>query len=131
MTSAEARIETERASRYLRQLCSHAASITEAGGRPMRHFRRPGAGSAEDAARDNVRLHSEWSETHGVIRFNPQGQCTADATTTTLTLRIDAADEAKLLWIQQIITRNLNRFGRRDRLVVVWHPIEVGDPSTR
>ena len=74
MASVEARIETERASRYLKQLCSHAAAITEAGGRPMRHFRRPGPGRAEDAARDKVRLQSEWSDTHGVIRFNPQGQ---------------------------------------------------------
>jgi hypothetical protein len=114
MLTMEARIETDRPGRYLRQLCKHAASMGGARGHGARvHLRRM-------LARDEVQVHAEWSDTHGVVTFDPWGLCTIQAVANALTLRIEAADEESLLRIQDIVTRNLDRFGRRDRLTVEW-----------
>jgi hypothetical protein len=43
----------------------------------------------------------------------------------TLTLRVEATDEDGLERIQDIITRNFNRFGRRERLTVDWQRPET------
>lgn len=42
-----------------------------------------------------------------------------------LTLRIDATDEESLRRIQDVLARDLIRFGRRDRLVVEWQSPEI------
>lgn len=118
MPTAEARIETERPSRYLVQLCRHANAMSETEG----HGHRTHAGSP----RPDVR--AEWSETRGLIRFDPWGECTIEATATTLVLRIEAAGEDGLRRIQEVVTADLGRFGRRDRLAVSWHEAESSDP---
>ena len=112
MVSVEARIETGRASRYLVQLCRHAAAMSGGHG-PRVHLRAL-------LARRAVAIHTECSDTHGSLVFDPWGRCTIEATTTELVLRIDATDEENLHRIQDVVTRNLERFGRRDRLAVSW-----------
>ena len=113
MLTVEAQIETERPSRYLVQLCKHAASMGGAH-EPRVHLR-------DMLARREVRVHAEWSDTHGTVTFNPWGRCTIHANANTLTLRIEAANEEDLRRIQDIVTRDLDRFSRRDHLTVNWH----------
>ena len=43
----------------------------------------------------------------------------------TLTLRAEATNEENLQRIQDLITRNLERFGRRDHLTVNWQRPEA------
>lgn len=112
MQAAEARIETERPSRYLVQLCKHAAAMgAGGGGHPPRLHARP-----------DVRVSAEWSESRGTITFDPWGRCTAEANLNVLTLRVEAADDENVRRIQDILTRDLDRFGRRDNLTVRWRP---------
>ena len=119
MPTAEARIETERPSRYLVQLCRHAAAMGGGDGhQPRVHLRGL-------LARRQVQVHAEWSETEGTLTFTPWGTCTIAAAANTLTLRIDAADEEGLHHIQDVIARDLNRFGRRDQLTVSWRQPEA------
>lgn len=115
MPSAHAEISTSRASRYLTQLCKHAAAMGS------RH--RPGMhGATGMPARRGVDVRAEYSDSHGVLTFTPWGSCTLTATATTLTLRIDAADEQSLHTIQDILTSDLHRMGRRAGLSVSWQP---------
>ncbi len=65
-------------------------------------------------------MRAEWTKTHGVLAFTPWGQCTLTADTATLNLRIDAGDEDGLRKIQDVLTRDLDRIGRRDGLTVTW-----------
>jgi hypothetical protein len=115
MLTVEAQIETERASRYLVQLCKHASAMAGARGH---RFRRHAGGHTP--ARSEVQVHAEWSETHGTISFTPWGQCTIQANASTLAVRVEAADEENLRQIQDVITRDLDRFGQRDHLTVNW-----------
>ncbi len=115
MLTAEAQIETERPSRYLVQLCRHAAAM----GGTRGHRLRVHAGNGTMAGSD-VRVSAEWSESRGVVRFDPWGQCAIEASADTLTLRVEATDEEDLRQIQDVLTRDLGRFGRRERLAVNW-----------
>jgi hypothetical protein len=119
MLTAEARIDTERPSRYLVQFCKHAAAMGGSHGHGPRVHLRAMLGRRE------VQVHAEWSDTHGVITLDPWGQCTIAADAGTLTLRVEATDENGLGQIQDIITRNFNRFGRREHLTVDWHRPEA------
>jgi hypothetical protein len=115
MLTADSEIATDRGSRYLVQLCRHAASMASTKGHRLRaHPGRDGPPPGE------VQLAADWSDTDGVIRFAPWGRCTLQATANTVTVRIDARDEGALSRIQDIITDDLQRFGRRERLIVTW-----------
>lgn len=119
MLTAEARIETERPSRYLVQLCQHIRHM----GDPDRHLRhRPAASHGDDdEARRGVRITIvEESDSHGLVEFAPWGRCTMQAESKLLTLRLEATEEENLRRLQEILTRNLTRFGRRGRLQVNW-----------
>jgi hypothetical protein len=48
------------------------------------------------------------------------GRCTMRATPGTLTLRAEAADEESLHRVQDIVTRDIERFGNRRQLTVTW-----------
>lgn len=113
MPTAEAHIETDRPSRYLVHLCKHASAM---GGGHGHRIRMHGKG----AARGDVRVKAEWSDTRGVIHFEPWGSCTMATTPTTLVLRIEAGGEDGLRQIQEVISADLGRFGRRDELTVSW-----------
>ena len=114
MLTAEAHVETARASRYLVQFCKHADAMSGHRG----HGVHPGG----MLARRDVRVHADWSDTRGVVAFSPWGRCTLTAGETSLIFRVEATDEEKLRQIQDIITRDLGRFARRDGLTVTWQP---------
>jgi hypothetical protein len=109
--TAEATVETDRASRYLVQLARHGSQM----GRSTSHRPRThGAGGAPPDVQ-----HTEWSDTHGIITFG-WGQCTLHATPEGLTLHAQAADEQNLRRIQDGIAARLEKIGRRDQLKVTW-----------
>jgi hypothetical protein len=114
MLTAEAHVGTTRASRYLIQFCKHADA--------MSGHRGHGTHLGEALARRDVQVHADWSDTRGVVTFSPWGQCTITADEATLTFRAEANDEENLRQIQDIITRDLDRFARRDGLTVTWQP---------
>jgi hypothetical protein len=120
MPSAEARVETERSSRYLVQLCQHAAAMDGPHGHRLATHRG-------DGPLPHVR--AEWSDARGVIHFDPWGRCTVEATSATLTLRIEAAGDDGLRQIRDVITADLERFGRRDHLAVTWRRSEAPGPD--
>jgi hypothetical protein len=115
MPTAEARIDTDRPSRYLVQLCKHAAAMGSGGHRLRMH---PGGSPAD---RD-VHVRAEWTATRGRLTFTPWGECTLTADAAALSLRIDARDAAGLRNIQDIVTNNVRRVGHRDNLTLTWQP---------
>lgn len=122
MNSAEACVKVDRPRRYLEQLCKHANavdSILDSSGMHHRHRAHPGAAEPDDAG---VQVSAEWTQDAGVLTFSTWGQCGMHASADVLALRIDADGEASLSRIQDVVTRDLERFGRRDHLHVTWHP---------
>lgn len=113
--AAEAVIETTNAGRYLDQLCRHATKF----GHRLRHVH---ANSTH--ARPEV-LGVDRHETRGVVDLS-WGRCTVDAGPTTLTVRIEAVDDQKLRQVQGIIAADLERFGRKEELAVIWQPVTTG-----
>ena len=113
MPTAEARIQTDRPERYLVQLCQHASAMGGAGHGARMHGE--GHRTPED-----VEVHAEWSDTRGDLSFAPWGTCAVTVEGTSLSLRIEAVDGEALRRIQDIVSRDLDRFGRRDGLVVQW-----------
>ncbi|MFN2517576.1 MAG: DUF2218 domain-containing protein [Jatrophihabitantaceae bacterium] len=126
MPTAQGHVATARPSRYLVQLCNHANKIGSARG----HRRRAHAGS-EGPAFGDVQVSADWSETRGTISFTPWGQCTIQATLDALTLHVEATDDYGLRRIQDIIARDFDRIGRRDKLTVDWRRPETpgGEPG--
>jgi hypothetical protein len=98
---AEARVETERSSRYLVQLCRHVSKA--AGTHPQ------------------MRAHVEWSGDRGVIGLD-RGRCVLHALPGVLTLRVEAPDEDTLRRVEQRVGDRLEQIGRRDHLTVTWTP---------
>jgi hypothetical protein len=121
MPTAEARVETERASRYLAQLCQHASSINAKGPAVRRHRRRHRPGHAAPPAGAPPR--AEWTETHGTLTF-PGGTVTLQATPDALIVRADAGTGPDLRRVQELVGGHLARFGRRDQLTVAWRPLD-------
>jgi hypothetical protein len=70
----------------------------------------------------------EWSDTHGTLGLG-WGRCTMHAGPGTLTVRAEAASEQSLQRVQDLVTRNLERFGRREHLTVNWQ--RPGTPTER
>lgn len=109
MLTAEAAVETGRASRYLVQLCRHLQLATQ--------------------AHPQLRAQVDWSDDHGLISL-PWGRCTLDATAHVLTLRAEAPDADSLRELQTRIADRLAQVGRRDRLTVTWSPPRAAAGST-
>ncbi len=117
MATAEARIETERATRYLAQLCRHISNMSGKT-QHLRHGPRMHlAGPAQSGP--DIRPHAEWSETRGIISFGG-GKLTMQASTGALTLRAETDDEENLQQLQDLVAERLEKFGRRDHLKVNW-----------
>ena len=113
MHVAEARIETRDASRYLIRLCQHAGKMRgRLGHRPRRHS---GGGAPPE-----IRT-AQWSDTRGVLALS-LGHCTLHAADGILAIRAEASSAEDLAQIQQLITRRVESFGRRERLSVTWQP---------
>ncbi len=114
MPSAEAILSTPNARRYVTQLGKHGAAMADGRGHQMRmHGGNPLAGG-------EVSLHVEQAAERTTITFDPWGSCTVHAELDQLLLRIDAVDEQNLQRIQQVLTRDIERFGRREHLSVAW-----------
>jgi hypothetical protein len=113
MPVAEARVQTPDASRYLIRLCQHAGKMrSRLGHQPRRH--------SGDGAPPEIRA-AEWSDSRGVLALS-LGRCTLHAADGMLTIRAEASSAEDLEQIQQLITRRLESFGRRERLTVTWQP---------
>lgn len=110
MSVAEAEVRTPRASRFLVQLCRHAEAM---GGR-AKHLHGGDAG----ADRPEV-VHVECDENEGRIEFT-WGVCNLRSTSDVLSIRVEVDGENRLRWIQDLLAADLERFGRREGLEVVW-----------
>ena len=108
MPTAEARVETTRAARYLAQLCDHLGHLV-AGRFAARH-----AGSGPLVVRSVDR-----SGTRAVIEFE-SARCTLTASAMALTVELEADDLDDLTTTQLLISRRLETIGARDHLVVNW-----------
>ena len=117
MPKAEARIRTDRASRYLTQLCKHAARMP-ALAPGHRHDHRDGH---DEAQATTIPRHAEYSDTEGHIAFD-QGRCTLRATSEELILLVEADDQRQLRLIQEGLSARLQRIGKRDQLTLTWQP---------
>jgi hypothetical protein len=111
MPSAEAHIETGKASRYLVQLCQHASKM----GRSNRHRPRIHAGGG---APPEIQ-HAQCSETEGSLILN-WGQCTLHADQDALILQASAPSDGDLSRIENLLAGRLEKFGRREQLKVTW-----------
>ncbi|MFI7127849.1 DUF2218 domain-containing protein [Nonomuraea sp. NPDC050153] len=112
MPTAEAHVTTDRAGRYLVQLCRHATQMGH--GLPAHPGRRPHPGG--ERPKD---IKAEYSETEGTITVDG-ATCFLRATPTALTVRVEAGDQDGLQRVQTLVTRNITRMGRRDNLTVDW-----------
>ena len=110
MLIAEARVETERSSRYLVQLCRHVDLVAQ--------------------AHPQMQAHVEWSDDRGVISFG-WGRCTLRAEPGVLILRAEAPDEESLHQLEQRVADRLEQVGRRDHLTVTWPAPRDGDGQLR
>jgi hypothetical protein len=110
MLGAEARIKTDRPSRYLRQLCRHAREM----GRHRLHRARTHGGDGPPQVR-----HVEWSDTQGLINFD-FGRCTLEAHANTLALRAEAPSEEDLRRLELLLARRVHTLGGRENLTVDW-----------
>ena len=91
MRHSQAHIESERASIYLQQLCKHFAH----------------------------RLPVEFTPERGQIVFSV-GTCRLEAESGVLTLHAEAADDAQLAQLQDVVVRHLVRFAFRDPPIIEW-----------
>ena len=121
MPTAEARLATDRASRYLTQLCRHLGQMNRVSHRP-----HGGHGEGHGQKMPAVE-HVDCTDTHGTVRF-ADGRWTLDATPDGLTLRVDADDEAALRRLQDGIVARIEKIGRRDGLQVRWQA-DGADPG--
>jgi hypothetical protein len=113
MLTAEAVIRTEHPERYLARLGEHASKMgRHSGGWPRAH----GRGHTPPEVR-----HAEWTATSGTVQLD-WGEWTMQAEPGTLRLRAEAADQASLQRIQDMLTTRLQKFGRREQLTVSWQP---------
>jgi hypothetical protein len=110
MLVAEAKVETERSSRYLVQLCRHVDAVAR--------------------AQPQMQAHVEWSDDRGMISFD-WGRCTLRAVLGVLTLHVEAAADALLELVQAfLVGGRLQQIGRRDHLTVTWTLPEGVDEET-
>ena len=91
MMQSEARIATERASRYLQQLCKHFAH----------------------------KLPTSHTPQEGRIEFG-MGVCALQAEPETLVLTADAPDAESLDRLEDVVARHLERFAFRDKPEIRW-----------
>src|SRR6266498_4632290 len=117
MPTAEATVATDRASRYLVQRCRHASQVG-------RHQLNRAPAHASPAQHEiPAKLATEWSESDGPISV-AGATCTLRATPDALLLHAEADDDDNLLRLQEMITKNLARFSRREPLVVRWQRVD-------
>lgn len=92
---AEAHIETDKASKYLKWLCGHFG----------------------------IKAKAEYDDTHGTVQFE-FGDCEMQAHTSTLIIRVSANAEEPFSRIKFVVADHLERFGRKDSIQVIWEDIK-------
>jgi hypothetical protein len=120
---AEARIDTDRPSRYLVQFCKHAAAMGSGRGHQLR------AHAEGVSATGSVTVRAEWSDTSGTVTFDPWGTCHLQAGDRALLVRVQATSHDSLARIEEIVTADLARFSRQE-LSITWHSIGT-EPAER
>lgn len=111
MLIAEARFETGRPRGYLVQLCRHFNHKTQ--------------------THPEMEALVEWSDDRGLASFG-WGRCTLHADPGVHTRRAEAADEALLQRVERLVADHLERFGKREHLMVTWTPAqEAGEQPPR
>lgn len=113
MPTLTAEIATDRASRFLRQFCQHATAMGGGHGHTARLHQHGGPPA-------DITLTAECTDTQGTVTFAPWGTCTLTAEPATLTLHIDAVDQAAVERIRDIVTRDFDRFSSRSPLTIRW-----------
>ncbi|NBH03463.1 DUF2218 domain-containing protein [Amycolatopsis sp. SID8362] len=113
MPVAEATVRTPRASRFLVQLCRHAEAM---GGRARQMH-------GGDHERPEV-VRVEWTDEAGLIEFS-WGRCALRATVEELVLELDVDGDDRLRVIRDLLTADLERFGQREGLKVVWQGLDA------
>lgn len=91
MIQSTARVDTDRAGRYLAQLCRHFAH----------------------------KVRAEWDDQRGLADFG-WGTCAMEATDQALLLRAEAPDAQALDRVEHVVADHAERFGARDGLTVAW-----------
>jgi hypothetical protein len=115
--TAEAIIHTADPARYISRLRRHTGKMGGHAHLRMRHDRQPpDPGSTHTPPRIT---HAEWSDSAGTVIMN-WGNWTVQAAGSTLTVRVQAADEESLKRIQDMLTTRLESFGRREQLRLTW-----------
>lgn len=112
MATAEARIETTRAQRYLAQLSDHLGHMGRGGITP-RHGQQGGVHEQPAVHR------AEHGDRYGEFVFD-WGTCKLLALDDALIIRADAADEEDLKHAQAMIGYRIETIGRREHLTVTW-----------
>ena len=93
MPTSKAEIATDRASRYLQQLCKHFAH----------------------------KLPVEFDLQRGRIEFSI-GLCRLEASPELLTMEAEASDAETLAQLEGVVARHLERFAFREAPSVAWRP---------
>ena len=91
MKTSTAQVRTDKASRYLVQLCKHFGH----------------------------RVPTEWSEAEGLVRFEP-GTCRMTAAPDLLTLTCESATPEDLAVVESTVADHLVRFAWKEDLSVTW-----------
>ena len=91
MIRSTATVTTDRAERYVAQLCKHFAH----------------------------KVPAEWDEHGGRAQF-AWGTCTLVATPDAMLLTAEATDAENLERVEYVVRDHTERFGGRDALTVVW-----------
>ena len=111
MLSEQTRVVTERAGRYLAQLCEHLDQLIA---RPGMH----GPTGRHDGGPPDLR-RVEWSAERGVVVFE-RATFTLTASSDELALRVEAEDAQDLERIKQALSDRIEAIGWRDGLTVTW-----------
>lgn len=93
---AEARVRTEKGSRYLQALCGHFSRKTRA----------------------------NYTAEQGTVDFGV-GSCELRAEQDALLLHADAPDEISLEQVKDVVGGHLERFAAKDELTVTWTDVQV------
>lgn len=116
--TATARVPTNRASRYLAQVCKHAGQLSHLAGQEPRGHVLAGA---------PLVARAEASGSEGSIEF-PWGRCTLQATGDSLILRAEAERQEQLERITEGMAERLQKIGRHDGIAVTW---QLASPDSR
>lgn len=80
--------------------------------------------------RGQVRVSAECSATHAVITFVPWGRCTITVDADSLLLSVEANDRESFSRIQNVIASDLERWGTRENLQVLWSTVIRISPTS-